>query len=358
MAAVVLALLAAATGYVAVGMRLYAQYGRAYGGYRVDPDAACGALLTWAPPADVFTALYVNEPQVLVVRYRSPHPQALRLTLSIPSFTQPQTFDLQATPAFQSQSFKPPLLGPAVLDALVGPRSRDAEIVLEARGNGADCDTSAPVQLQSRQLMQWQDAAGDDQSPYLAGWVTPQADAIGTLVGRTAQTLAAYPATYPAAAALYGYDDGQASPQAVVDQVNAIFDTLQFVYHLRYVDENVPYQQAATQLIQLPRDVLAGAAPTAMCVETTAIMASAVERIGMRPYIVIVPHHAFLGVALGPAPDAPLAYWETSDLNGGLRGDQANVHGANEYNQFQRQGQILRVIDVEAERARGIGPIE
>jgi hypothetical protein len=78
----------------------------------------------------------------------------------------------------------------------------------------------------------------------------------------------------------------------------------------------------------------------------------------LRPFIVIVPQHAFLGVALGPGPGAPLAYWETSDLNGGVNGDQASVHGKSEYNQFQQRGQILRVIDIQQQRQQGIEPIE
>jgi hypothetical protein len=357
-----LALVVGTSAYVAVGLHLYDSYRRAYGNYQVDTAGSrCGVLITWSPPSRVFTAFYVNQPQFLVVRYRSPHPQALRLTLGIPSFTQDQSFDVQGTPAFQAQAFKPPLSGPNVLDSLVGPRSRGAQIELRVRNESGDvCDTSWPVQLESRQLMQWQDAAGNDESGYLAGWVTPQDDVISMLVGRTAEWLTdpAHRASYPAASALYGYDGGQASPRAVMDQVNALFDTLQFVYHVHYVDENVPFQQNTAQLIQIPKDVLGSAAPTGMCVETTALMASAIERMGMRPYIIIVPHHAFLGVALGTEPSAGITYWETSFLNGGYRGDQANIFGTNEYNTFKQQSQILRVIDIVQERQQGIEPIE
>lgn len=361
------ALLAGAAGYVAGGLTLYDHYRLAYGNYQVDPAGACGVLITWSPPSDVLTAFYVNQPDFLVVRYRSPHPQPIRLTVSIPGFTQEQSFDVQSAEAFREQAFKPPLTSPTVLDALVGPRARDAQIVLRVQADAKTCDTSWPVRLESRQMMQWQNAAGDDQSRYLAGWVTPQASVVSTLVGRSAQWLAQYPSWYPSANALYGYDGGQASRRAVVDQVNAIFDTLQFVYHVHYVGtENINYQQNATQLIQLPKDVLSGAAPTAMCVETTAIMAAAVERIGMKAYIVIArapdapdgQDHAFLGVALGPGPSAPIEYWETSDLNGGSRGDQANAHGDNEYKQWYPVGAVLRIINVEQQRQQGIEPIE
>jgi hypothetical protein len=309
----------------------------------------------------MFTAFYANQPSLLDVRYSSSSPQPLRLTLSIPQFTQPQSFDVHSGTNFQSQTFKPPLISPGVLDTLVGPQYRDAQIVLSMRtASNRACDLSRPVRLESRQLMRWTDDMGGDQSRYLAGWVTPQAGVISALVGRAAARLGQNPTTYTAATALYGYNDGQASAQAVIDQVNAIFDTLQYDahYQLHYVNENIAYQQNTSELIRLPADVLSSPAPTAMCVETTAIMASAVENIGLRPFIVIVPQHAFLGVALGPGPGAPLAYWETSDLNGGVNGDQASVHGKSEYNQFQQRGQILRVIDIQQQRQQGIEPIE
>ncbi|HEX9056651.1 MAG TPA: hypothetical protein VF818_03885 [Ktedonobacterales bacterium] len=351
-------LLVGTVGYVVTGLHSYDRYRLAYGNYQLDAASACGALITWSPPHDVFTAFYVNQPSFLTIRYRSPHPQPLRITLSIPRFTQEQSFDVQSGPAFRALSFKPPLIDSSVLDSLVGPHSRDAQIVLRVHSADKVCDTSSPVRLESRQWMQWEDASGSDQSRYLAGWVTPQADVVNTLVGRSAQFLGEHPTWYRAAPALYGYNGGQASHQAVVDQVNALFDTLQSVYQVHYVDENIPYAQNATQLIKLPKDVLNSAAPTGMCIETTVLMASAVEAIGMRPYIIIVPGHAFLGVALSAAPSAPLEYWETSDLNGSLRGDQANIHGDTEYNHYQSLSQILRIIDIEQERQQAIQPIE
>jgi hypothetical protein len=138
--------------------------------------------------------------------------------------------------------------------------------------------------------------------------------------------------------------------------VNALFDTLRQTYHLRYAQMNVPYRQDAMQLIQLPRDVLTSAAPTAMCVESTVIMASAVERLGMRPYIVFTPGHVFLGVATDDHASA-IEYWETSDLNG-ASGAQANVHGYTEFAEASREGKILRTLDIQAARAQGILPME
>lgn len=357
--AVAAIVLSGVTAYVVAGLVLYHGYQRAYANYLIDPADDCGALITWNPPSTILTGFYTNQPSLLDVRYRSPHPESLQLTLSISTLSQTQSVDVQSGAAFNTQAFKPPLNGPAVLDSLVGPHTRDAQIQLSVRNSASQrvCNTSRTVQLQSRQMMQWQGSAGHDQSAYLAGWVTPQADVIGTLVGRTADRLTQNAAAYPDASALFGYNGGQASARAVVEQVDALFDTLQSVYRIHYVDENVPFASTTTQLIQLPKDVLSSPAPTAMCVETTAIMASAVERMGMRPFIIIVPGHAFLGVALGPSAHAPIEYWETSLLNGGYSGDQANAKGDDEY-QNEYHGKILRVIDITYERQQGIEPME
>jgi hypothetical protein len=354
-------LLALAAGYTGFGLRLFDRYQSQYRNYKVEAAGACGAFVAWNPPARIFTGFYLNQAHLLTLRYRSAFPQVLWLTVSIPHFTQEQTVEVPGTAQYQEQAFKPPLVSADVLDALVSPGSRDAQILLSVRTpSSKTCDFSSTVRLESRQLMQWQDANGHDQAGYLAGWVTPKAPEVNGLVSAAAAWLAdpAHASDYTSAPALFGYDSGKASARAVAEQVNALFDTLQFKYHLQYVAENVPYQEGATQLIQLPKDVLSNAPPTGMCVETTALLASAAERIELRTYIVIVPGHAFLGVALGAGPNAPIGYWETSLLGGGEDGEHASVVGMSEYNQYQSQHQILRVVDVEQERSRGIYPIE
>ncbi|MEO7002169.1 MAG: hypothetical protein ABI068_10105, partial [Ktedonobacterales bacterium] len=222
--------LAGSVGYVVGGLHAYGQYQQTYSAYAT----TCNTLLAWNPPAELFTGFYPNMPALLTLRYRSPNsqPQTLRINVSIPGFTQEESVEQEADVAFRQQSFKPPLLGAGVLDALLGPRQRNAQIVVRIESLGASgkllCDTSAPILLKSRQWMRWYDPATGDNSRYLAGWVTPQAAVIGALVGQAAQRLTQRPDLYGAAPALYGYDEGRASPDAVRAQVDALFDTLQF----------------------------------------------------------------------------------------------------------------------------------
>lgn len=356
LAALLIALLAGSTFYVTYGLHAYAQYRDAYADY----TTACDTLVAWSPPQTIYMGFYPNLPALVAVRYRSPIPEATRLTVSIPGFTQPQSLDSNSAQGFRSASFKPPLLAPTTLDSLAQPQRHAAQIRLQlTAGTHTLCATSAPVTLISRQWVQWRTSAtGADNTPLIAGWVTPADPSIATLVGRAAQRLSANAGNYDNTPALFGYDQGQATPQQVRDQVDALFDTLQFDYHLRYAADNQPFTANTSQQVLLPRDVLAAPNPTGMCVETSVILASAVERLGMRPYIVFTATHAYLGVALGDEARAPVEYWETSDLNGGVSGAQANTHGNSEYAQDSQTHQIQEIIDIQYERTRGVAPME
>jgi hypothetical protein len=342
-------LVVASVIYVVGGLQFYQEYQREF------PDWAsntgpCGALITWSPPATLYTDLYFNQPSLLTLRYRSPQPQSLRISVSIPQFTQQQTMQVEATPEFQSLTFKPLLLG-SVLDALVGPWQRAAELHLNIENSSSVvCDFSANIELKS----QWMLWSGTDNDQYLAGWVTPDAPAISALIGETDQRIANYPNNYPGLTHLVGYYNNT-SPDLVIEQVNAIFDTLQFDYHLRYAPDTIPYLLDGAQKIRLPSDILNNPHPTGMCVETTAIMASAISFLGMRPYFIILPGHAFLGVALGTAATAPAEFWETSLLGTGDDSRQANIYGDGEY--IKNQNNITQV-DVQLVQEQGIRPIE
>ncbi len=341
------------TAYALGGVQSFAAYQQANARYQT----ACDSLISWEPPTEILTGFYPNQRRLVTVRYRSQAAQALSISVSVPNLTQPQEFEAHAGPVTQSQDYWPPVASSQALDALIGPQKRDGRILLTLkRADGSECSLSATVTLYSRQMMRWADKAGQDNAPYLAGWVTPEANVIRDLVGRAASQISQYPSEYAGVSALVGYDEGRAQPAAVVAQVNALLDTLRQAYHLRYAQVNVPFRQDAMQLIQLPRDILTSAAPTAMCVESTVIMASAIERLGMRPYIVFVPGHVYLGVATDDHASA-IEYWETSDLNGAT-GAQANVHGDAEFDQASQAGDILYTLDIQAARAQGILPLE
>jgi hypothetical protein len=350
------ALVAASTVYVLAGIRVYANYQRVNSAYSL----SCDGLIAWSPPQALYMGLYPNQPALVIVKVRSTSPALTKVTVTIPGFTTPQMMELQSNPTFQTLTFKPSFLSQVAHDSLIGAGRRSAQIVVTAQMDGQPaCQASAQLTLFSRQWMRWRDAmTGVDTTPYIAGWVTPQDPAIIALIGRASQRLAAHPELYDGVPALYGYNGGLATPDQARDQVDALFDTLQNDYHVRYASDNAPFSASASQLVQEPGDVLSSASPTGMCVETTAILASAVERLGMRSYIVFTASHAFLGVALGDEADAPITYWETSDLNGVALGSQANADGDALYATDISAHLVTTIVDIAFERSQGIEPNE
>ncbi len=346
----------AAALYVSGGLRSYLLYRQAYALYG---QGACGAEFTWKmnPQAlatingqsELLTSFYSNIPWLLSVSYRSATPQRLTLSAEIPNFSQEEPFEVEATSGWKEQRFHPPLL-PGMIDALANVSFRDSQVLLRVNGaSGKSCTDSRPVRLLTSRAMYWQDAQGHQNFDFLAAWVTPQDPAIRDLVNRAAEHLKNNPALYPGTTEMVGYGGTQ---QDVINQINAIYDTLEQDYHIHYSNTAIQYGPTIENVL-LPKDLLQSG--TGMCVETTVTLASAIESLHMRPYIYLVPGHAFLGVALGP-DSTDRRFWETTLLGQGNFGKQANQQGMQEHDEMASQ--IIRVIDVVAERQQGILPME
>ncbi len=128
-------------------------------------------------------------------------------------------------------------------------------------------------------------------------------------------------------------------------------------YHIRYSQESVPYSgpgdtNVALQNIKLPAEVLQ--LRSGMCIELTALLASAVENIGLDAEIVIIPGHAFLGVAV-TQNDTQFEYWDAVQVNDKVAGDSANLWTDGEYGQNAKQ--IVDTILISAARKAYVGPM-
>jgi hypothetical protein len=105
------------------------------------------------------------------------------------------------------------------------------------------------------------------------------------------------------------------------------------------------------QRIRLPSETLSLRA--ANCIDVSVAFAAAMENLGLRPVIVIVPGHAFAGVRLGPETDQTL-YVDLTVLPKGSF-EQA-VTRANNWLKKTPQERVLTV-DVAAARVLGIYPL-
>ncbi len=350
----VLAFLASlAGGYVVGGLRAYARYQQS----SVASQEHCGGQspvhICVKTPLAVFSAYYpaniANHTDLFTVEYSSSSALTLLISLSIQGFSQVETHTVSASTRVQTTGFIPPLFGSQALRNVTAEDNTSVQVhVTDTAGRDYYLDDS-PLLLYSRWLMQWVAS----NRLLIAAWVTPDDPAIAQLITLAANHLAIQPA--PAPAAMVGYN--KASPRAVRDQVDAIFDALRLDYHMRYVQASVPYSgpgdtSVALQQIKLPAEVLQQR--SGMCVELTLLLASAVESIGLHAEVVIIPGHAFLGVAVTPA-DSQFEYWDAVQVNNGVAGDSANVATDIEYQQNARH--LVDTILISDARQQGIGPM-
>lgn len=347
-----LAALAALSGtYVVGGLRAYNRFQQS----SLAAQEHCGGRspvhICVRAPSTLFSAFYpsyvANQIPVLSVAYSSSSPITLVITASLTGFSQAQAQTVNATPAVQTLSMVPPVSRP-MLRKITYEFNTSLHVQVTDTAKHLFYLTDSPLLLHSRWLMRW--SAADRLR--VAAWVTPNDPAVEALVKQAALRLPIEP--LPTPPAMVGYT--KASPHEVAAQVDALFDALRLDYSMRYLQTSVPYTgptslNAPTEVIKLPAEVLQQR--SGMCIELSLLLAAAVERIGLYAEIVVVPGHAFLGVALTPA-STHFAYWDPVDVNAQVAGDSANVSADQEYAQDAQQQSIVDTIVIGAARAANI----
>ncbi len=328
---------------------------QAYSRYLVDNQEHCGGQapvhICVQAPSSIFSAFYPsyvssNVP-LISVKYSSGSPITLIISASILNFSQQETATVNASANSQTVSFIPPLLNSNVLRQLTNNMNTSLQVRVMDTHNTLYYVDDSPLLLHSRWLMEWVAA----NRLKIAAWVTPDDPAVAQLVKKAISHLQAQPP--PAPTTMAGYDS--AGTRAIKDQVDAIFDAMRLDYHIRYVQASVPYggpgdTNVALQDIHLPFEVLQQR--SGMCVELTALLASAVEHIGLHAEIVVVPGHAFLGVAV-KSYDSQFEYLDAVEVNNNVAGDSANIFADHEY----KQQHIIDTILISDARDQGIGPM-
>lgn len=344
--------------YVVGGTQAYFRYQQA----NVAKQKQCGDqasvhVCVLAPKA-IFSAYYLSylaaQPQdrLFTVQYSSGSPITLFIYVTINGFSQTQMKSVKSMPTPQNEQFLPPLLKQdQVLGSLTHEENTSLHVQVTDANKHIYYDNDISLALHSRWLMQWT----QENRLRIGAWVTPDDRAVENLVQKAEGYLQNQaPPTPPG---MVGYRG--ASQQQVRDEVDALYDALRLSYHIKYVQESVPYTGAdgntnAVQNIKLPREVLKQG--SGMCIELTVLLAAAVERIGLHPEIVIIPGHAFLGVAVKD-DDNYFEYWDAVDINNNIAADSANVDADGSYVNHVAQHTIVDTILIGDARAAGIGPM-
>jgi len=238
--------------------------------------------------------LFKNEPEApggslfsLTLLNFSPGDRELKLELKIPGLTETITESafLQAGER-KRLDLTPPLRLDFDTRRVTEPRQVQLELRLSepsASGSVVILERSLKVNLLPRNYLPLARRVAEDSErrtyENIAAWITPNTAAVEKLI--TAAKARAPRATF-------------AGEQAeTLPQVKAIWDELQARGMSYVMDPNVLAGEGAYQRIRLPDDVLETG--NAQCLEGSILFATLLEAIGLRPLLVLVPGHAFVG---------------------------------------------------------------
>jgi hypothetical protein len=211
---------------------------------------------------------------------------------------------------------------------------------------------SRPVLLHSASDLYWGKKFANAQ--YVARWVTPHDPAVLRLVAEARKRVPG--------GRLRGYNaPPNASPAFIANQVRtetrAVFEAMR-ASGISYVSSIYTFGNYAgeAQRIRLPAETLS--LNNANCIDVSVAFASALENLGLRPVIVIVPGHAFVGVRLGPQTGSQeggdTLYLDLTVLPKGTL-NQAIARAQSFLKKFQQE-EILTV-DVAAARVLKVYPL-
>lgn len=209
--------------------------------------------------------------------------------------------------------------------------------------------TSEPTTLHPVQVNGWELEGVQNKNWWLGVWVTPNMDSIPTILNELKKKL---PEGVVKVYQLYSEDETIAESSKRV--VKAVYEVLQ-ERKITYLQNNGAGSNG--QKINYPIEVLRSR--DGLCIETTILFASILEALGMQPFIVQTPGHAFLGWRTEKNGNT-LDFVETTLLGGESPFAYANKSGIDKYNEQVEADNFktgaASLIDIQAVREYGIMP--
>ena len=174
--------------------------------------------------------------------------------------------------------------------------------VRDARGKLLFTRT-AQVRLRSADDIYW--GPKFEYAPFIASWVTPHDPMVEKVLSRAKE--------FAPGRRLPGYEAHRNPAQQQLStyiQARAIYRALQ-VLGVSYVKSSMTFGRNTdiSERVRMPRESLRQI--SANCIDGAVMYASLFENLGMEPEIVLVPHHAYVGVRVAPGAKKYL-YIETA----------------------------------------------
>jgi len=278
-------------------------------------------------PAAVLTITNTSDrPLVQVVRSEIPGwSRAAALNFVLPPR---QSRKLELTPELLPRAFQNGEIRRAELRVSVSQPEADAPAYTQSR----------PVLIHPAGDLYWGQRFANAQ--LIARWVTPHDAAVLRLVADARR--------YAPDGRLGGYNP----PVDVRAQAAAVFRALQRS-GISYVSSIFTFGSftGEAQRVRLPRETLA--LNSANCVDVSVAFASAMENVGLKPVLVIIPGHAFMGVKLGPN-SRDILYLDLTVLP---KGSFQRAEQRAQYWLKRSKPEEVLTVDIAAARALGIYPL-
>lgn len=176
---------------------------------------------------------------------------------------------------------------------------------------------------------------------YVAAWITPNIKPVEELLSKAKERVAKRRFV------------GEQS--RTLEQVKALYEELQARGVSYVMDPNIDVESTLTQRTRLPGEVLSST--NAQCLEGTLLFATLLESIGLRPLVVTVPGHAFVGWHTVAADKQPKQVFLETTLVGSASFEDALAVATLRVIEEQKKGNldngVVQILDVASLRKRG-----
>ena len=287
-------------------------------------------------------------------------PRQVRVEVRIEGVTEPMTKMTTLLPGAQRDVvlLAPPLKAGFDLSSVRSEMPTQLVLAVTEVGggpNGADrpvMQESVPVTVLPRDsLPLWRETGADSTKmtpEFIAAWVTPNAKSIEAFLTAAKQR--------------HPKKTFSGEQSDTLSQVKAVYDELKARGVSYVMDPTINTDLVRVQRTRLPREVLEST--NAQCLEGTILFATAMEAIGLRPIVVLVPGHAFVGWhstaqdGLKAPPGAPI-FLETTAV-GSAPFEAAVKHAMERVATEDKKGNFKRgasqLIELAELRGRGVTP--
>ena len=204
--------------------------------------------------------------------------------------------------------------------------------------------TLNPIQVNGSELK-----GVENRNWWYGVWVTPNMDSIPNILNDLKKKL-----PEGTVKVYQKYSDDETITESSKRVVQAVYEVLQ-ARKITYLQNNGA--GSIGQKINYPIEVLRSR--DGLCIETAILFASILEALGMQPFIVNIPDHAFVGWRTEKNGNT-LDFVETTLIGGESTFAYANKSGIDKFNAQKEAGNFesgaAELIDIEAVRKYGIMP--